>query len=70
VIITANQPFLHGHDRYEEGEDYDVDDALGTYFVMSGWATSDEVPGVADSPPEVDLDVHDGTSDQEVDTRG
>lgn len=70
MIITANQPFLHGHDRYEEGQDYEVDDALGTYFVMSGWATSDDLPGVADGPPEVDLDVQASTHDQEAQNRG
>lgn len=59
--ITATQTFLHGRDRYEDGETYDVPDHLAGYFVAVGWATSDDI----ETPQEerldiVDLDVADG----------
>lgn len=54
--ITPNQPFLHGGERYEPGETYDVDDALGGYFVGNGWATAEGLEtGLA--PASVDLEV-------------
>jgi hypothetical protein len=58
VKITPNQVFLHGADRYEEGTEYDVSDADGTYFVNAGWADSDEFER------ETGLDVHDSQSGQ------
>jgi len=59
--ITATTSFLHGRDRYEEGEEYEVDTALAGYFLGNGWATSDSRaarPLVADA--EVSLDIQDG----------
>ncbi len=41
VTVTAPGGFLHGRDRYEEGKDYDIDVALGGYFLGNGWATSE-----------------------------
>lgn len=59
--ITATTTFLHGRDRYEEGEDYDVDTALAGYFVGNGWATSESRSARAlVTEQEVTLDIHDG----------
>lgn len=69
--ITANQTFLHGHDRYEEGETYDVPEGLATYFVMAGWADSDDLAAPGHAPSEeVTLDVHSSTHDHGVTTNG
>jgi hypothetical protein len=38
--IRALTTFLHGKMRFEDGLDYTVPDALGTYFISQKWATS------------------------------
>lgn len=54
--ITANQRFRHDRKTYEEGETYDVDDALGGYFVGNGWADAEGLTaGLA--PASVDLQI-------------
>ena len=68
--ITPNQDFLHGHDRYVKGEEYDVPPELAGYFVGVGWADSDEIDGPTEpSPAEVDLDVQ-GSSQGQAATDG
>lgn len=62
--IKATQDFLHGTKRHKEGRTYTVEDGLGTYFVMNGWAASDEVSADGTPPGEVDLEVHDASHDQ------
>jgi hypothetical protein len=60
VKITPNQVFLHGYDRYEVDQEYDVSEGLGTYFVLNGWADSDEITSSGEEQPaEVTLDIHD-----------
>jgi len=54
--ITANQVFLHGGERYEAGETYDVPDALGGYFVGVGWADAEGLE-TGSTPDEHDLEV-------------
>lgn len=58
--ITANQVFLHGGQRYEAGETYEVSDGDGTYFVNVGWATAEGLE-TGTPPDSVDLDVHTGS---------
>ena len=36
--FRANQTFLDDRTRYEEGEEYDEDEAQALYFVRNGWA--------------------------------
>jgi hypothetical protein len=49
--INPAQRFRDGSTTYEPGEEYEVDDVDGAYFVRSGWATAPDYtpPGVA--PP-------------------
>lgn len=67
--ITANQVFLHGEDRYEAGETYDVPDALGGYFVGVGWADADGIE-TGSTPDVVDLEPHDVVQGQEAPHHG
>jgi len=68
--IRANQVFLDGYDRFEEGEEYDVDPGRGEYFCRNGWATSEEFSGTPVDAPvsneEASLEVHDVTQGVEA----
>jgi hypothetical protein len=71
--ITANQVFLHGEDRYEAGQTYDVAPELATHFVLAGWADSPDVtpPGHDSAASDVvTLDVHDAGHEHEASTHG
>ena len=59
AVIVATQTFLHGTERYEEGQRYTrIDPALAAYFVQNGWATSDDVADVlGPQPQDVTLDI-------------
>lgn len=63
--IRANQVFLDGYDRFEEGEEYDVEPGRGEYFIRNGWADSEEFSGTSVDAPKSDeetsLEVHDVT---------
>ena len=57
--ILATQTFLDDRDKYEEDQEYTVDDGLGLYFCRNGWARNlDEEVESVPQPTEVDLDVH------------
>jgi hypothetical protein len=43
VKITPNQVFLDDVDRFEPGQEYDVDPDRGLRLVGLGWATSPDV---------------------------
>lgn len=76
--ITPTEDFLDGHDRYEEGREYEVDEDLAGRAVRNGWATSPDAPAewsgavAATTLPaeqvEVTLEPHDAaqTSESEV----
>lgn len=50
--ITPTQRFRDGRDTYEPGEEYEVPDMDGAFFVRNGWATSPNYtpPGVEPAP--------------------
>lgn len=54
--ITANQAFLHGGERYEAGETYEVSDGDGTYFVNVGWADAEGLE-TGTPPDSVDVEI-------------
>lgn len=60
--ILALDTFLHGKNRYEKNEKYEVPDDEGFYFCMNGWAQDQDaketVNPVADA---VDLDIQNST---------
>ena len=77
--ITPNQDFLHGHDRYAEGVEVDVEPTLGYYAIGNGWAVSPDVEGwsgsvTAATPAEpvepVELEPHDAGGDQAATVEG
>lgn len=39
--ITPNQDFRHMREPFENGQEIEVPDGLGYYFVMVGWAAAD-----------------------------
>ena len=45
MIIKAKCVFLHGRQRFEAGQLYDVPEGPGYYFCASGWA--EDQAGVA-----------------------
>jgi hypothetical protein len=50
--INPAQRFRDGSTTYDPGEEYEVADVDGAYFVRSGWATSpDYTPPGATPPP-------------------
>lgn len=55
--ITAATTFLHGRDRYTEGDVRTVPAELAAYFVAQGWATSDDDLPAHTGPPPADGDV-------------
>lgn len=58
--ITPTERIRHGGVEYQPGQEYDVDDALGSYLVSAGWAVSDELTVAAPMPPRtVDLAIDD-----------
>lgn len=64
--ITCTTTFLHGRDRYEQGDTRTVSDEDGAYFISNGWAAeggSDPVPAAAG---DVTLAIHDAAHDQEA----
>ena len=68
--ITPNQRIRHGGEQYEAGQEYDVDPVLGGYFVLNGWADSDDVesPNAVDDNP-VDLKVDDAEHSTEAEVQ-
>lgn len=58
VKIVPNQTFLDGKNRYEEDEEYMVDETLAFYFGRNGWLK--DVAG-EEQPTEVDLEVDSST---------
>lgn len=68
--IKATQEFLHDVKRYKAGRSYEVPEGLGTYFVMNGWASSDEVAATGEPVTDaVDLDVDDTTLGQSTEVK-
>lgn len=62
IPITPNQTFLHGTDRYEPDETYEVTEAEAFYFAANGWI---DVPAGVDDIREVSLDIHDADHESE-----
>jgi hypothetical protein len=61
ITVTAPGGFLHGRERYDEGKEYDVDTALGGYFLGNGWAMSDARAAASlVRDQNVSLDIEDG----------
>lgn len=59
--IKATTTFMHGKDRFEEGQEYDVPDGPGFYFVANGWA--------ADAAP-ITLEIQGAAINQTADNAG
>ena len=60
--IECTTTFLHGADRFEQGDIRSVPDELGAYFIAQGWANN---PGELPSA-DVTLDVHNSIHASEV----
>lgn len=69
--ITATTTFLHGTDRFEDGQEYEVPDALGGYFVGNGWAKTDDAEiDVVLQPQNVTLQVDNAVHESSSEVAG
>lgn len=54
VTVKPTQAFLHGRDRYEEGQEYEVSSEDASYFKAHGWV---EGGAAASGDQDVTLDI-------------
>jgi hypothetical protein len=66
--ITATQTFLDDRDRYEEGEEYEVDDTKAGYFIGNGWAQGPDGYTGPGSNQEVTLDIQSSSHDHNAES--
>ncbi len=62
--ILATQTFLDGTGRFEEGQEYEVDDASAGYFIGNGWARGPDGYIGPGSNQEVTLAIESASHDQ------
>jgi hypothetical protein len=55
--IVPNQVFLDGRDRFEPGQEYEVDDVKAYYFGANGWLVDTSAPA-GEATLEVDTASH------------
>ena len=64
--IHCTATFLHGRDRFEEGDTRTVSDEDARYFIGNGWATEIGGDPVESAAGDVTLDIKKSTHAQEA----